>query len=200
MARTKNEAGRDEVRTRLLAEARAIALEHGHEALSLREVARRAGYAVASLYEYFDGRDEVLRALAAQANEALRGALAEAPGRARGRERLVRLGLAYVAFARAHKEDFLLLFARLPSVRRAQSEPVAESSAFRVVVEEVARAAGAEELHAPRSADVERIAYALWATVHGMAMLQLTHLEGFDADFAAADRAALEALTLGFAS
>ena len=33
---------------------------------------------------------------------------------------------------------------------------------------------------------LEALAYGFWSSIHGMAMLQLTHLAGFRADFATA--------------
>ena len=46
----------------------------------------------------------------------------------------------------------------------------------------------------------EEIAFTIWATVHGMAVLEHTHLRGFDADFPAYHPEALRRLLLGFAS
>ena len=46
----------------------------------------------------------------------------------------------------------------------------------------------------------EAIAYTVWATVHGMATLEQTHLRGFDADFEALHAAALDRLLAGLAA
>jgi len=186
-------------RVAILRAARALVLKHGHERLSLREVARRAGFSPASLYEYFDGKADLLREVAVEANAGLRRALEEGAGRGRdARGRLVEVGLAYVGFAREHAEDFLLLFSRLPSKRRSSADAVAPQSAFRVLADAVARAVDDGVLRAATAADAEAIAYGLWAAAHGMAQLQLTHLAGFGADFERADRAVLEALVAGF--
>jgi hypothetical protein len=40
-------------------------------------------------------------------------------------------------------------------------------------------------------------AYSLWAIVHGMAILQITSLQGFPIEFSTADRTALEAFVKG---
>jgi hypothetical protein len=42
--------------------------------------------------------------------------------------------------------------------------------------------------------DAESVAYTLWSLVHGMAVLESTHLRGFDADFTRVHRVALEHL------
>lgn len=193
--------GHDETKQRILKTARGLVLKRGHSSLSLREIARRAGFGPASLYEYFDGKDAIVAALAREASASLALALERAAASSKKSDRglLVGLGLAYVAWAKEHPEDFLLLFDRLPSKRKSLAEGPAPESPYRVVVDAVRRAAEAGAVRARGPAEVERLAYGLWATAHGMAMLQLTHLASFEASFAAADRAVLEALASGFA-
>lgn len=184
----------DDPRRSILTAARALVLETGHHRVSLRAVAERAGFSPASLYGYFDSREELLGTVAAEASLRLGHALGHAVSHARTPSTaLLNLGLAYVAFAHANREDFLLLFSGLESTRQSASQPVPADSPYRVVVDAVRRAAG------PRAskARVEQVAYVLWAAVHGMAMLQATHLRGFEADFKAADRAGLRALIAG---
>jgi AcrR family transcriptional regulator len=186
-------------RERILGAARALVLAKGHRRLALREVARRAGYSPASLYEHFDGKDAIVGALAGEASGALHAALSRAAaGEGPARERLVRIGCAYVRFARLRSQDFLLLFGRLPSGRRSLREPVPAASPYRVVLEAASRALEEARPRAARRGTAEDLAYGLWAAVHGMAMLQLTHLASFEADFERADRAVLEALLAGW--
>lgn len=44
---------------------------------------------------------------------------------------------------------------------------------------------------------VEEMAYGVWVMAHGMAMLQQTHLQQFQADFEAHDRQVLETFVHG---
>ena len=104
---------------------------------------------------------------------------------------LVALGDAYVAFARASPERFLLLFDRQLSRRRSLNEPVPETSAYNVLLAIVHGGAEGGEL-VLGGLDEEAVAYSFWALAHGMATLQLTMLEGFDADFVAADHSGFE--------
>lgn len=196
--RTKG-AAHHETREKILETARTLLLENGHERLSLREIAREAGYGPASLYEYFDSRDAIIDALSARAASSLRGALARRSKDARGeRQALVEIALGYVAWAKAHKEDFLMLFTRLPSKRRGLDETSQRESPYTVVLEAVVGAHRAGIVSQKGNESVERLAYGLWALAHGMAMLELTHLSGFKADFKAADRAIAEALVAGW--
>jgi AcrR family transcriptional regulator len=180
-------------RANILAAARELVLEKGGDAVSLREVAARAGYSPASLYEYFESKDELLAELASGVLARLSARMAAVPTSLSPARRLVRLGEAYLAFARENPSDYLLLFSRLRSARRASGDVVPASSPYASVL-----AAAQAGIAAGRFAGLaEDIAYGLWAMVHGMASLQLTHLEGFHADFEAADRAALESYTRG---
>jgi AcrR family transcriptional regulator len=200
--RTRGIAHQD-TRERILKVARRLVLKQGHEGLSLRAVAKQAGFSPASLYEYFAGKDELLQALAMGASASLAQALRAAaptngPSGARDRAALLAIGRAYIAWSKECPEDFLLCFTRLPSRRRGEDESVPDASAYRVLVDAVTRAAAAGAVAARGAKSTERLAYALWAAAHGAAMLQLGHLAGFRADFAAADGAMLEALLAGW--
>jgi AcrR family transcriptional regulator len=187
----------DDPRRSILRAAREMVLEGGHRKLSLRAVAARAGFAPPSLYEYFDGKDDLLSTLAGEVSGRLGDAMTRAAHKGRRPAvALVDLGLAYVSFARENREDFLLLFSGLESKRRGAGQPVPAGSPYQGVVDAVRRALAARGAR-PSQPTVEKLAYALWATVHGMAMLQATHLRGYAADFPAADRHGLKALVSG---
>jgi AcrR family transcriptional regulator len=194
-------ATHEETRQKLLKTARHLVLKRGHEGLSLREIARAAGFSPAALYEYFDGRDAIVAALAREAAGSLKLALDRSLRGEDGKgsaEPLAQLGLAYVAWAQAHAEDFLLLFQRLPSKRRSTREDPPADSPYGVVFAAVRRAEEAGRVRSRGKESTERLAYGLWAAAHGMAMLQLTHLAGFDTDFRAADAAVFEAIFRGW--
>ena len=84
-------------------------LERGAADLSLREIARRAGYSAGALYKYFDSKDDVVKALADRAMGALIEALAAVPTDLPADERAVEIGLAYLEFARHNPEDVAIV-------------------------------------------------------------------------------------------
>lgn len=177
---------------RILAAARALVRRHGHERLSLRHVARRAGMSAAGMYEFFDNREHLVDVLAGEANEALTFALrSAAQGVPDPIERLVRLGLAYIRFAQERPADFLLLFGR-GSTRRSLTEDVPADSEFGMIRGAMVDVLGAGRPDWAGPQFLEALAYGFWSSIHGMAMLQLTHLAGFRADFATAHRFLLE--------
>lgn len=173
---------------RILAVAHALLRDLGHERLSLRHVARRARMSPAGMYEFFDNRERLIDALAAEANEALvaalRGATQGAPDPV---ERLVELGLAYIRFAQEHTADFLLLYGRRSS-RRSLAEDVPAGSEYGAIISAVRDVASAGRPEGEVLPFLEALAYGFWSYIHGMAMLQIGHLAGFGADFATAHR------------
>ena len=184
--------GRVRKQARILAAARALVRRHGHERLSLRHVARRAGMSPAGMYEFFDNREHLVDVLAGQANEALTSALRSAvQGTPDPIERLVRLGLAYIRFAEERPADFLLLFGRR-STRRSLAEDVPADSEYEQIRATLADVMGVGRPDRSGPQFLEALAYGFWSSIHGMAMLQLTHLAGFRADFATAHRFLLE--------
>lgn len=146
---------------------RAVA-EDGPDGFSLRGVAARAGVTPPAVYRHFKDKDELLAAIAAEANERLtatvQDSLADASGNALARFRHV--GIAYVQFAVAHPEHFRALavpgvLARLPADQRAQME-VWHAEQVRGL--ETAKAAG-------EIADIptDELLLAANALVHGLA-------------------------------
>lgn len=192
--RTKGPA-HAETRQQILEVARKLVLRDGHQKLSLREVARESGFSAPSLYEYFPNKQAIVDALAAQVAGKLFAALGKSLDGVRSeRVALVALGTAYVAWARKHPQDFLLMFTQLGSKRKSTAQAPGDASPYSLVLAAATRAKAAGVVHAAP----ETVAYAVWSAAHGMAMLQLTHLASFDADFESADRASLDALIAGF--
>lgn len=193
---TARDRRRNRNRQAILDAARSLILEEGLAAVSLRRIAARADFSPAGLYEYFENKDALLAELAARTRGGLRDALRGAvTGDALAD--LEALGLAYIAWARAHPGDYLLAFGRLRSRRRNPSEPLDPESAFAVLTSVVEAAWASARPDLAPGVGPHELAYGLWAHVHGAAMLQLTHLEGFEADFVSIDRMFLRRFLAG---
>lgn len=184
-------------RAGILAAARALVLERGPDGVSLREVAARAGYSPASLYEYFDGREAILGALAQEIGARLFARMATVPDSLPAPRRLVRLGVAYLAFGRENPQDYQLLFGALRSQRRAPAEAPSPRSPFALVRGAVAAGLASGELRASADVGADEMAYGLWALAHGMLALQSNHLAGYEADFELVDRQVMERFVSG---
>src|SRR5262245_4715846 len=106
--RAKKAYHHGDLRAALLQAGGNLLEKEGLDALSLREVARRAGVSHNAPYRHFPDRDRLLAALAEEGFAELGRTLAEA-GKRGPRER----GEAYVGFALAHPQRFRLMFGGL---------------------------------------------------------------------------------------
>lgn len=151
------------LRSALLEAALAVLLESGPDALSLREVAKRAGVSSSAPYNHFRSKGALLAELAAdrrgQAGQAFRAAMAAA---GTPEERLKALGVAYVRYALAHRAEFKLMFGgALQAVGTGNALDTPILALFR----EPLRDAGL------RGTELDDAALAAWSFVHGLAGL-----------------------------
>ncbi len=186
MAERPRDRRRQRVRHTFVEAARQIAAEQGPEKLSLRGVARASDYSHAAVYEYFKSREELLGAVIYQGFGELMSALAAVRSASPPSERLVAMGLAYIDFARQSPEIFELLFTRNRAQRRQVSETRGADTPYGLL-----RAAIAAVVPGAPERAIDGAAYHFWALVHGLAMLEITFLRGFEADF---DRARLSSI------
>ncbi|GAA0565427.1 TetR/AcrR family transcriptional regulator [Paractinoplanes ferrugineus] len=153
-----------ELERRLVAAGVELLAEAGTDALSLREIARRAGVSHGAPRRYFPTRQALLAAIAREGYRAL-GELVEATigdHAAEPREALLALGRRYVEFARHEPGMFALMFRH--DLLTGNNIGLREESTplFGVLVEILKRAGQAR----PTAR-----AGALWAALHGIAQL-----------------------------
>ena len=164
--RPKAQPERD-LRRDLLITSRTLLDEAGPGALSMREVARRAGCTHQAPYHYFADRESILAALVAEGFEALaqRLEVAHALADTQGvRAALIASASAYVGFAASHVGVFRIMFRpdicnplRFAEVQAAGTR--AHSELLRLT----------ELVHGKKASPV--LATVLWAHVHGLACL-----------------------------
>lgn len=165
MPSRKTAAEAADLRQRILDGAEALLEAEGLGALSLREVARRAGVTHQAPYHHFADREAILAELVARGFDELARRLARANDRAGGRrEALYESGIAYVGYALDHPGVFRIMFrpeicdaARFPAARESGERAHAELQ--RMVRHLHGDAAGPE------------LASLYWAQVHGLACL-----------------------------
>ena len=155
-----------DLRQAVLTAALDVIASEGPGALSLRDLARRAGVSHAAPAHHFKDRTGLLTAIAAEGYELLARALADAPDL---RER----GVRYVRFAVAHPAHFQVMFQ--PGLHRAE-DPALVASKARAGAELRAGVPGfdpaADEAPGAPGRDT---AVAAWSLAHGFATLLLTH-------------------------
>ena len=148
-----------------------LVADQGVSALTLREVARRAGVSQAAPYRHFPSKLALVAAVAEEGFRDMlarvRRALSRAPGDPASR--LAALGAAYVRFAVDHPARFRVMFGR----------EVAESHGFTSLWEVAQEGFGllvGEIVSAQRTGllpgeDPRRPALAAWSAIHGLAAL-----------------------------
>lgn len=189
---------RDRNRQAILDAALALIEVSGVDGWSMRELGDRVEYTPGALYRYFDSKAALLAALTSEAMEQLRARMSGCSASDDSLTRLEELGLTYLAFAAEQPTLFRLGLIEMPSRRTSAGQDPADDSPYAVLLNEVRVALSSDLLTSTPTFGAEEIAFSIWAYVHGMAVLETTHLRGFDADFAAYHPAALRRLLRGF--
>lgn len=151
----------------LLESALILLKETGVEALTLREVARRAGVSPGAPYHHFKDKAELVQALAQKSLETLDHLSREAvEDKASATEKLHAVGVAYVMYALEHSAEFSVMFRPGMGARPLFPEP-ATAPVFSVLLEVI------EDF--PNVKESERMSAAItaWSLVHGLAVLLL---------------------------
>ncbi|MET9769623.1 TetR/AcrR family transcriptional regulator [Streptomyces sp. NPDC006415] len=151
-----------DLRRAILAAALDVIAAEGPAALSLRDLARRAGVSHAAPAHHFKDRTGLLTAVAAEGYALFADALAGAPDL---RER----GVAYVRFAATHPAHFQVMFQ--PDLHRPDDPDLL---AARARATEALRAGVADLPPGGRGADDRLAGVAAWSLAHGFATLLLS--------------------------
>src|SRR5579859_5082992 len=148
-----------DLRPALLRAAVEVIGQAGPAAMSLREVARRAGVTHAAAAYHFGDKAGLLTAVAAQGYRILAEELRSARDARLG---LLEMGVAYVRFAVSHRAHFEVMYQ--PELYHRDDDEVRQ-----------ARAGTAALLYGSASPDTGQLAAgaAAWSLVHGLATLWL---------------------------
>jgi AcrR family transcriptional regulator len=167
-----------DLREQVLAASLALIEEDGVAALSLREVARRAGVSHQAPYHHFGHKEAIVAELVARGFTRLAERL-EAAEQSRGTpsRRLMLAGQAYVAFALAEPGSFRIMF-RSELVDRAAFPAAGEAGAraYAPLVRLVNECHAGPRTPRAGSAAAEKLEALVtmhWSLVHGLATLLL---------------------------
>lgn len=152
-----------DLRAAVLRAAGEVLAEAGPDAVSLREVARRAGVSHAAPYRHFPDRESLLAELAAEGFEELGRRADQAEG-------LAAFGRLYVDYALEAPGRFALMFSA--QLERGRHARLAQASAALKQRLESAIAVTATD------SDQQIAATAAWSLVHGLAHLLLAERLG----------------------
>lgn len=171
LSERRRQASRELMRTEILAAAQHIIRTQGLDALSLRALAKAVGVTAPALYEYFDSKDAILRALFLQGSELMLTlmdqTITESPA---GLHQLLAILNGYRAFARDEPDYFRLLFGTVdPNLSLSDDEYAGMHSIFERFVEVIVGCVEEGEL---RPTEPVTLSCSLWAMIHGVALLE----------------------------
>lgn len=189
----------DKTKRAILGEAKKLLRKNGLDKFSLRGVAEAADYSPAGLYEYFANKEELLTTIAKGIEKELKESL-ESSVSGETLDDLILLGHQYIAFAKSHPEDYLLLFTSFSSGRRGENESLPETSAYMVLFNLVNQLITNKQIVVQAPVSVEEICYNYWILLHGHVMMQLTHLKGYEADFETLEQRMLQRFVISLDS
>ncbi|ACI97720.1 TetR/AcrR family transcriptional regulator [Rhodospirillum centenum] len=174
-----------ERRAQILRVARDLFVQEGIERTSLRRIADGAGITPTAIYDHFADKQDLLAAIAGDFLDGLIVAMQEEPADpADPLDRLRALGRGYVRYGAGHPHEYRLVFmTTLPAFspvpgHRAppDADPVCPPNkgmqSFGVLEAEIARLL---ELGLLVPGNRHAYADALWATMHGIVSLLITH-------------------------
>lgn len=186
MTKTPRQKRHKKTKESILQVAEALVVSKGHEGISLREIAREAEYSPAGLYEYFDSKDALLRALAERVELKIIDALNEVSEDVAPYDRLLGLAEAYIRFALDNQRLYQLM-SSMSAGRASLDEAPQTGYPYGIMRAAIAALVESEKGTIP-ALRLEELTYGLWAFAHGMISLRLTYLKNFKADFEAANR------------
>jgi AcrR family transcriptional regulator len=160
-----------DLRKALIDEAIEMLSESGLASLTLRELARRLGVTHTAPYAHYADKTALLEDVAeagfSQLADALESAKAPNPDPA---DALVAMSSAYIRFARERPHLYRLMFAAEELAGNPHCRMSPEGArGFAALSDTVAA------LRLPSNVDASDLAFAAWAQVHGIAMLEIDH-------------------------
>ncbi len=159
-----------DLRRGLLDAALELVATHGVRGFTLREAARLANVSHNAPYRHFPSRDHLLVALAVEGQGLLLEALRTAARTDDHRERIVRLGVAYMEFAMSRAAHFRVMFSSDVANQRTPELTAARNATFEYFESELR---ASERAGVIRGNSVQKHALVGWSALHGAAMLVL---------------------------
>jgi AcrR family transcriptional regulator len=192
------EKRKEKTRQQIIKTTAQMVRRDGVEKLSLRQVAKKMNYSPSGMYEYFPNKEALLAAVNEKGLKSLSKYINRVSSELTWKEILIERGLAYLDFAFTESEMYQLVFSKLHSQRRSINDSVNINSPYFYFFDAIQKGVEAGEFHLHPEHSTDTVAFAFWAILHGMAMLELTHLKGFEADFDKFHRINLEKMIPGF--
>jgi AcrR family transcriptional regulator len=163
---------KEEVRQAILQAASELFLKHGYEHFSLRQVAEQVGYSPGTIYLYFRDKDDILFTIMTDGATRFSQGVSDAISVPDARERLQRIGRAFVDFGLQNPVHYQLMFMQRPDFLLRSGAELPQSmiellSLWRTIVEDAMKAG------ILRMGDPVSTGDTLWALLHGVVSIAI---------------------------
>lgn len=174
-SRTRRQLAKENLRQEILDAARDLFVTEGYENVSMRKVADRIGYSPTTIYLYFKDKSELLREICESTFAKLSEQILQSWGTSQNPLERLRLGLiAYIHFGleNPHHYDLVLLSPKHLADLDIEFQDSMGRRAFDLLV---AAVVDCLKTGAIRQGDVALTAQTLWAGLHGVTALLISH-------------------------
>lgn len=162
--------------------ARAMFVQDGYEAVTLRKIALAIEYSPGAIYQYFKDKQALIRAIIQKDQQDLRTQIMESMLIEEPRERLIEMARRYAQWGISHPNHYLLLlappsnWAREENNLRQDTPPQLERETIKILYESV-KDAMRRGVFKDKYTNASLIAATLWAGIHGVIMLEISMSE-----------------------
>ena len=167
----RREREKQELREKILEKAREILIKEGQDNLSIRNIATAIEYSPATIYLYFQDKDEIVYELMEMGFERMTSELQSAFELSDPVERIRRIGQGYIAFGLKNPEWYDIMFNAPQPIQHltcCQEEWGYGKQLFDFLI---SSCEAAMDQSRTRRQDPRLVALHLWSTVHGLVNL-----------------------------
>ena len=174
-SKQRREREKESLRREILDAARELFVKEGYENVSMRRIAEKIDYSPTTIYLYFEDKGDLLFQVCeetfsklANKSESLLAEMADPAATLR------KIARAYVDFGLRYPNHYKVTFINRPELRDMSKcyENSMGQKAFNLLKECVAQCVRRKKF---RRVNVEAASQALWASVHGITALLITH-------------------------
>ncbi|MBN2387952.1 MAG: TetR/AcrR family transcriptional regulator [Anaerolineales bacterium] len=183
-------------RQQILAAARAILLEEGLQAISMRNLAEKVDYSPAALYKYFSGKEEILENLRQEAWALMHESEPGLPPGLPLQEVLLRMARNYIDFATRYPQYYLLVMSPSDNIP-GNFEEFLQDPNFMPLIQFTEEAVASGAIRIPQGYTPLHLALFFWFSVHAISTLKVTMMNNCQDAF---ETTSLEAIQMVMAA
>jgi AcrR family transcriptional regulator len=171
MSSARREKARENLRKEIMDAARELFVTESYKAISLRRIAQRIDYSPSAIYFYFKDKEEILQQLRMEGYEILAQLVFYANDAEDPIEYLRRSCHGYLTFAQKYPHYYKIMF-QIDCDAPLERTDLTGTALFDILVQKIDDAI--ELKYIPAETNANATAAAIWASLHGLATLEIT--------------------------